>query len=90
MTLPQQPNSSSSSSSSASTKRAAAEQQPQQQSNVGLGRLLQLPRSTLVQLAVLCYSHAVMGYCFFILQVSQSPNQLTGMRESGCLPGCCC
>jgi hypothetical protein len=38
--------------------------------NSGLAsRLLSLPRHTLVQLSVLCYSHAVMGYCFFILQV---------------------
>jgi hypothetical protein len=77
-TLPQ-PSSSSSSSKDVPASQAAAggqqqqPQQPQQQKAAGgvggLQRLLQLPCSTLVQLGVLCYSHAVMGYCFFILQV---------------------
>lgn len=64
LTLPQ--------SSSSISSRSASKQQQQQQKpkgGVGLGRLLQLPKSTLAQLGVLCYSHAVMGYCFFILQV---------------------
>lgn len=70
--------SSSSTAATATTKKSDQQQQeqqeqqqkqPQQKGSGGLQRLLQLPRSTLVQLGVLCYSHAVMGYCFFILQV---------------------
>jgi hypothetical protein len=47
----QQQWSGSSSTSSASSK-----------GRTGLAWLLGLPRSTLTQLGVLCYSHAVMGY----------------------------
>jgi hypothetical protein len=85
-TLPQTTTTSSRASSSSSSRKSGSaaqaaasgqqqQQQQQQQQKGGLQRLLQLPRSTLVQLAVLCYSHAVMGYCFFILQVGADPCQ---------------
>lgn len=61
---------------------AAAGTGQQQQKAGGISRLLQLPRSTLVQLGVLCYSHAVMGYCFFILQ-NWIPTFLASFGGSG-------
>jgi hypothetical protein len=69
-----------SSSSSIPSADSKQQQHQQQQGPGGLSRLLSLPRSTLVQLLVLCYSHAVMGYCFFILQVGLAAAEARSSR----------
>jgi hypothetical protein len=81
-TLPAAPSSSSSSSAAKRGSAAVPAKQQQKGGGSGLARLLQLPRSTLVQLGVLCYSHAVMGYCFFILQ-NWIPTFLASFGGSG-------